>query len=80
MTRKIGNVVVLAVEKPQQCDGCGEIAELRPYGINGECVCYKCGREREPITTIMMAHLLFGDELTLENIYQHVLKWGMADA
>ena len=27
---------------PQQCDLCHEIDELRPYGPNGEVICYKC--------------------------------------
>lgn len=34
-------------EKPQQCDLCGEVAELRPYGPNGECVCFECGMKDE---------------------------------
>lgn len=33
----------ISVEKPQQCDLCGKIAELRPYGPRGECVCFQCG-------------------------------------
>lgn len=32
---------------PQQCDLCGEIAELRPYGPKGEHVCFKCGMQDE---------------------------------
>ena len=35
------------VEAAQQCDLCGEIAELRPYGPNGECVCFSCGMRNE---------------------------------
>lgn len=30
-------------ENPQQCDFCGKIRELRPYGPNGECLCFECG-------------------------------------
>lgn len=37
----------IAVEKPQQCDFCGKIAELRPYGPKGECVCFECGMKNE---------------------------------
>lgn len=43
MTRRKGKVLYLEAEKPQQCDLCGKIAELRPYGPNGECVCFPCG-------------------------------------
>lgn len=34
-------------EKHQQCDLCGEIRELRPYGPNGEAVCFDCGMKDE---------------------------------
>ena len=35
-------------QKPQQCDLCGQVAELRPYGPNGEAVCFPCGMKDEP--------------------------------
>lgn len=38
---------IIEPEKPQQCDLCGKIAELRPYGPNGECVCFGCGMKDE---------------------------------
>lgn len=48
MTRRIGkNAILLEKERPQQCDLCGKIAELRPYGPNGECVCFGCGMKNE---------------------------------
>lgn len=43
MTFRIGNAVIIHRENPQQCDLCGVIAELRPYGPNGECICWECG-------------------------------------
>lgn len=42
MTRLIEGVLIIEPEQDQQCDLCGKIAELRPYGPNGECICYKC--------------------------------------
>ena len=42
MSERIGNVFVVAKETPQQCDDCGNIEELRPYGPNGSSVCYEC--------------------------------------
>jgi len=39
---------IIYSEKPQQCDLCGEIAELRPYGPKGEAVCFDCAMEDEP--------------------------------
>lgn len=41
---------IIYEEKPQQCDICGEIAELRPYGPNGECICFACGMKDEKTT------------------------------
>jgi hypothetical protein len=38
---------VIYQEKPQQCDLCGKMAELRPYGPNGEKVCFDCGMRDE---------------------------------
>ncbi len=43
MTRKLDpHTILLEPEKPQQCDDCGEIAELRPYGPGGSVVCFEC--------------------------------------
>ena len=50
MTKKINGVLLIYPEAPQQCDFCGEIAELRPYGPNGECICFDCGM-KNPETT-----------------------------
>jgi len=36
------------VEKPQQCDFCDRIDELRPYGPRGECICFDCMMKDEP--------------------------------
>lgn len=47
MTDKIGKITICALEPKQQCDLCGEIAELRPYGPKGECACFTCGMKNE---------------------------------
>lgn len=44
MTQRIGNVLVIAVEPPSRCEQCGAIDETRPYGPNGERICFDCGR------------------------------------
>ena len=36
---------VIEAEEHQQCDYCGAIAELRPYGKNGAAICFDCGRK-----------------------------------
>lgn len=43
MSNRKDNRFRIEKEKPQQCDLCGAIAELRPYGPNGEAICFDCG-------------------------------------
>ncbi len=50
-----------SVERPQQCDLCGKVAELRPYGPNGECICFACGQKDKAATERRMGEHLFGD-------------------
>lgn len=52
----------IAPEKPQQCDLCGVIAELRPYGPNGECVCFACGMKDPEAAERAMAKHIFREE------------------
>ena len=52
----------IAAEKPQQCDLCGQIEELRPYGPNGEKICFTCGEKNPEATERMMHKYLFGSE------------------
>ena len=47
MTKRIGDVVVIEDENPQQCEHCGRIAELRPYGRNGAAICFDCAMKPE---------------------------------
>lgn len=58
MTHRQGSVLIIEVEKPQQCDLCGKIAELRPCGPNYECICFECGEANEPTTTERMHEML----------------------
>lgn len=48
-------------EKPQQCDFCGKIAELRPYGPNYECICFECGNKNKEVTEHRMIQYLKGE-------------------
>lgn len=61
MTKRIGKVVIIEPEEPGQCELCGKLAELRPYGPQGENICFKCGMQDEPGTESRMAKLLFGE-------------------
>jgi hypothetical protein len=63
MSKRHGNVIIIEAEKPQQCDLCGKIAELRPYGPNGETICFECGEKDPKTTERMMGRVLFGIEV-----------------
>jgi hypothetical protein len=38
---------LISVEPPGRCDLCGAVEETRPYGPNGEQVCFGCGMKDE---------------------------------
>jgi hypothetical protein len=61
MTEQIGNIIILRPELPQQCDLCGKVGELRPYGPNGECICFDCGMKSKKTTEEAFKRLLFGE-------------------
>ena len=50
-------------ENPQQCDFCGKIAELRPYGPNEEVICIECAKKDPKTTEKMMGRVLFKDDV-----------------
>lgn len=52
----------IAPERPQQCDLCGKIAELRPYGPHGEMVCFECGMKDEAAAKRAFTKHVLGEE------------------
>jgi hypothetical protein len=51
---------VIAPEPDQACEMCGIIDECRPYGPNGEQICFECGQLDEETTKKKMAEYIFG--------------------
>lgn len=51
VSERSGNVFISKEEPPQQCDECGKIAELRPYGKDGSCICFECAM-KDPAGTL----------------------------
>lgn len=43
-----------------RCQLCGKVAELRPYGPNGEFVCFPCGMKDEASVKRQFEKLLDG--------------------
>jgi hypothetical protein len=64
MTKRIGNVIFIEGESPQQCDYCGKIAELRPYGRDRATICHDCAvkPQNKAEAYRQMDQQLFGDE------------------
>lgn len=52
---------IIAEESPQRCEMCGVIDECRPYGPNGEEICFDCGMKDKETTTKKMTEYIFGE-------------------
>ncbi len=52
----------IAAEADQMCEVCGKIDECRPYGPNGEQVCFECAMKDEETTRKKMAEYIFGEK------------------
>lgn len=59
MSRNINGVAVIEAEPDFLCFMCGAITETRPYGPNGEEICYECGMKDVETTSRMMVKVLF---------------------
>lgn len=73
MSQKIGPISLIYEEKPQVCDDCGEVRELRPYGPNNSMICLDCAM-KDIIGT--MAKILFGDVITEKQARESLIKRG----
>lgn len=60
MSKRIGDVVIIEATPPAKCELCGKEDELRPYGPNGENICFDCGMKDEKTTAKMCDKILFG--------------------
>ena len=53
---------IIQEEPMQRCELCGVIDECRPYGPNGEQICFECGMKDEETTRKQMAKYIFGED------------------
>jgi len=51
---------IIQEEPPQACEMCGVIDECRPYGPNGEEICFDCGMKDKETTAKQMDKYIFG--------------------
>ena len=47
MSHRRGNTFVISEEALAECELCGKLDELRPYGPKGENVCFDCAMKDE---------------------------------
>jgi hypothetical protein len=52
---------IIQEESPQACQLCGVIDECRPYGPNGEEICFDCGMKDEETTSKQFAKYVLGE-------------------
>lgn len=56
-----GNGFIAEDSFHEVCELCGMVAELRPYGPNGEEICFDCGMRDETAATRGFRTLVFGE-------------------
>lgn len=53
----------IAPEKDQVCEMCGTVDECRPYGFNGEQICFDCAMTLDQeVVKKKMAEYIFGEK------------------
>jgi len=58
MTFRVGRALVITEGDFGDCDLCGAHDELRPYGPNGENICFDCGMAQMEVTKAKFAELV----------------------
>lgn len=58
MTYIKNGILVIESTKDDKCELCGKVSELRPYGPNGENICFECGMKNEIATAKQFDKLL----------------------
>jgi hypothetical protein len=53
---------VIAPEANAACELCDKVAELRPYGPNGERVCFQCGMKDKAAAERGMRRYIYGED------------------
>lgn len=65
MSKRVGKFFYASPQADAVCDLCGKTAELRPYGPNGENICYECGMKNEAATKAAFLKLLDGADAVI---------------
>lgn len=60
MTRREGAKLIIEQTEPTTCFYCHKVAELRPYGPQGQSICFDCGMHNPEETERQFLKLLEG--------------------
>ncbi len=52
-------MIIIKEQEKDKCTLCGRIEELRPYGVNGNSICFECGMLNVKETEKQMGTRLF---------------------
>jgi hypothetical protein len=58
MTKVVNGILYFQHTPDAKCELCGATAELRPYGPNGENICFECGQKNPEETLKQFDKLL----------------------
>lgn len=61
MSRNVNGTPVICAEPDMICFQCGKVEEVRPYGPNGEELCFACAMKDPFETSVQMGMRLFGE-------------------
>jgi hypothetical protein len=70
MIKIVGDKVFFEHEPEANCELCGEPAELRPYGPNGENICITCGF-KDPVSVQERMHEALDNKLAEAGVSLH---------
>ncbi len=62
MTKAHGDYLIIEVEPEGECEMCGMVAELRPYGPMKKNVCFDCGMKDRAEAEYRLGKRLAGGE------------------
>jgi hypothetical protein len=64
----MSKVLLTGREPAAKCEFCGEQKELRPYGPNGERICFRCMKKDEPAAMKQFHKRFFTDAVNAEDL------------
>lgn len=67
MSRLYKGQFIVERERPGQCELCGAVAELRPYGPNRERICFDCGEKDCATTEARFREILDAAHVVVDN-------------